>query len=176
MSKTLLVCMMFALSSVSVWAKEDCGPEAIGVTEEALAQKYFYTGTCHFRNNDYAEAAQSWTKLANLESVNADDQSLQIDVLNNLGYLLFFGYGVEADQREALNYWHKAVGLGHDESEYHLCHAYGDADEATFDKAKAQTHCDNAFSLYSNMTDMNDDHKTILKQITFYRNQVNEPK
>lgn len=73
------------------------------------------------------------------------NEELKVDVLNNLGYMKFFGFGTEKDQRTAMSYWREAILLGHYEAEFHLCHAYVNKEEPTFHLAKARKHCELAF-------------------------------
>lgn len=152
-------------------AKEDCSLEALDLDESSnIAEILFYTGTCHYRNEDYELAVKNWSELSALKNIDPEYEELQIDTLNNLGYMKFFGYGTPEDKDIALDYWKKAVLLGHLESEYHLCHAYADKEEPTYHLAKAQKHCKKALLIYKGMEDPDDE---ILRQIEEYSSQVN---
>ncbi|MCW8930880.1 MAG: sel1 repeat family protein [Gammaproteobacteria bacterium] len=169
--KYLMLIIFFWLVQ-PVYAKEDCSLSGIELEEESNdAVKLYYTGTCHYRNKDYQMAAKQWKQLSQLNNVPREYEELQINVLNNLGYLMFFGYGVEKKQFEAVDYWQKAVSLGHTESEYHLCHAYADTKESTYNKLKAKQHCSKALLIYNGLEEKDDE---ILRQIKKYNNQVNE--
>ncbi len=103
--------LLFCMASAS-FGKDDCSLEGIDLSNtDDIAQRLFYTGTCHYRNKDYDKSAESWEKLAMIEEVNPDYKDLQIDVLNNLGYLRFFGYGVKENKEQAIEYWKKAHRL-----------------------------------------------------------------
>ena len=120
------------LISNTTFSKENCSDESIGLkNSSSLAEKLFYKGTCHYRNQEYRLSAKYWGDLSDLEDVEDRYEVLQIDSLNNLGYLKFYGLGIPEDKTGAVFYWKKAISLGHDESEFHLCHAYADKDEPT---------------------------------------------
>ncbi len=143
--------LFFALKS---FAKEDCELNKIGLDETSSdIEKYFYTGTCHYRNKDHHLSVKSWEKLAQLKVNSEKDEELKVDVLNNLGYMKFFGYGTETDKETAISYWREAIQLGHYEAEYHLCHAYGDDDQPTYNIAKARKHCEKARLIYKGKDD-----------------------
>lgn len=168
MKKCLPVFMLFL--SLNAHAGEPCDLTSIGLTaESALPRQLFYTGTCHYRNREYEAAARAWTRLAKLDAVPPAYTELQISSLNNLGYLLFFGYGINKDQQRAVAYWEKAVSLGHSEAEYHLCHAYADANESTYAPSRAVPHCRKAESIYATITHPSRDDRIILSQIRKYR-------
>ncbi len=94
-----LVAIALCLVVPSVIAKEDCSPAAIGIDEtSSQIAKYFYTGTCHYRNEDYQLSVENWELLVPLQASTADDEETKIDVLNNLGYMKFFGFGTDQDQ------------------------------------------------------------------------------
>lgn len=157
-------------------AKESCAPASVGLTPKSpLPERLFYTGTCHYRNAEYRQAVHLWIQLANLKKVDARFVELQIDVLNNLGYMMFFGYGIDEDKAKAIAYWKKAVSLGHTESEYHLCHAYADRDSPAYDPPRALPHCRKARLLYASRTLEKDDEKLILQQLNEYMLGLGEP-
>jgi len=156
-------------SASSEKPKEDCTFEAMGFNENSnIAQVYFYTGTCNYRNADYAEAAKYWKKLALLDDVDPEYQELQVTTLNNLGYLMFFGFGIKEDKQEALVYWHKGADLGEVETEYHLCHAYADKEVSTYNPEKGLIHCKKAKPFYDSIEEPDEDLITIRNQINRY--------
>ncbi len=118
---------------------------------------------------EYHLSAKYWGQLSALEGVAVEYEELQIDSLNNLGYLKFFGYGIDENKEEALNLWKKAILLGHYESEYHLCHAYADRDQPTFNYALAKKHCEKAFLIYNGMEEPDEE---ILGQIKKHRSEI----
>ena len=160
----ILVMLIFLFWVFPVMAKEDCSLEGIGLDEETnIAEKLYYTGTCHYRNKDYNKAAKKWQMLGHMKNISAEFEGLQVDVLNNLGFLMFYGYGIEKNQFEAIDYWKKAVLEGHTESEYHLCHAYADIKEPTYNKQKAKKHCSKALLIYKGMDVKDEEILTVLK-------------
>lgn len=166
-----LFLIISVLVSTSIFAKEDCSLKGVDLDETSnIAERLFYTGTCHYRNEDYALAAKAWKELSYLKNVESEYQYLQIDVLNNLGYLMFFGYGVPKEQNKALSFWKKAITLGHYESEYHLCHAYADKKQPSYNLFKARKHCEKALLIYNGMEKKDVEILNILKK---YNSQVN---
>ena len=140
--------LLLSIAAAS-FAKEQCDPESIGLDKDSSEiERYFYTGTCHYRNKDYSLAVKNWENIASIKPEVATDEELKIDVLNNLGYMKFFGFGTEKDQETAILYWQEAILLGHYEAEFHLCHAYADKEERTFNLAKARKHCEKARLIY----------------------------
>ena len=163
--------IVFLFYSLTAIAKEDCSLKGIELDESSnIAEKLFYTGTCHYRNEDHSLSANAWKELAKLKNIEPEYKDLQIDVLNNLGYLLFFGYGIEKNQSEAMGYWKQAISMGHTESEYHLCHAYADSEESTYNVQAAKKHCEKALLIYKGMEEPD---QVILKQIEKYNSEVN---
>lgn len=165
-----ILALIFLLLAVSAFGKENCGYEAIGIEKNSSEiNKYFYTGTCHYRNKNYLLAVKNWEKITQLSPQAADDEELKIDVLNNLGYMKFFGIGTETDKDKAMSYWLEAIQLGHYEAEYHLCHAYADSSQPTYDVAKARKHCEKAKLIYKGKDDSDPE---ILKSIQSYLDKV----
>ena len=160
---------MLGLSQVCN-ATEDCGPASIGLDQSSSQiESYFFTGTCHFRNEDYALAVENWEQLSQLRPATVADEELKIDVLNNLGYMKFYGFGTEQQQDDAVTLWQEAIALGHDEAEYHLCHAYADCQQSTYNKSSARMHCRKAYLVYNGQEQPN---KKILAKIEFYLEQL----
>lgn len=156
--------------TANAYSKEDCSLEALNLSNRSnIAERLFYTGTCHYRNQDYQLSAQAWQQLAEHNAVDREYQELQIDVLNNLGYLMFFGLGIEKNQAKAIEYWKKAISLGQTESEYHLCHAYADRSQPTYDRDNAKIHCKKAILIYRGMQPRDEE---ILSYIEKYYEQV----
>ena len=157
-------------TSFLAYGKEDCSLEALKLSNKSnIEERLFYTGTCHYRNKDYAYSAKAWKQLADMDNVDKEHLKLQVDVLNNLGYLMFFGLGIEKSQYKAIEYWKKAITLGQTESEYHLCHAYADNKQSTYNREKAQMHCKKALLIYRGMDPRDDE---ILSLIEAYYEKV----
>lgn len=169
--KILLVCML--LMPCLAFAKESCKLEDIKLSMESpIAERLFYEGTCHYRNQEYSKAVFLWKELSELRDLDAQYAELQIDVLNNLGYMLFFGYGIDENKEEALKYWDMAISMGQTESEYHLCHAYADREVSTYNPVKAKPHCEKAKLIYQGMDKRKPDEEIVLKQIKKYLQQL----
>lgn len=168
-----LISLILLLSSPFALAGEICSLEEIKLTaDSAQEEKLFYTGTCYYRYEQYEKSVALWRELSQLKAVAPEYVELQINVLNNLGYMLFFGYGVDENKAEAIAYWNKAIGLGHTEAEYHLCHAYADSEVSTYNPTKALPHCEKAKLIYQGMEEKNKDEKIILEQINKYLNHL----
>lgn len=165
------ICSLLILFSTTVASKESCLPEDIGIgADDDKAEFLFYTGTCHYRNEDYELSVKYWSELSAIEKVAPEYEELQINVLNNLGYMKFFGFGTPEDKATAMQHWKKAVSLGHDEAEFHLCHAYADEKEATYNLARAKKHCHRALVIYEGKEDPDEE---TLQSIRHYNSIVN---
>lgn len=152
------------------YGKEDCSLKSLTLNNGSnIAERLFYTGTCHYRNEEYTQSAILWKQLADMDNVDKEYKKSQVDVLNNPGYLMFFGLGVDKDQFKAIAYWKKAITLGQTESEYHLCHAYADNKEPTYNREKAQMYCAKALLVYRGMEPRNEQ---ILSLVEGYYEQV----
>ena len=158
---------------VSAFGKEICSLEELDMNAETyVVERLYYTGTCHYRNKNYNLSAESWRELAHMENVKPEFKELQVNSLNNLGFLLFLGYGVNKNQASAVEYWAKAVSLGHQESEYHLCHAYAGKDDKTYNPQLAKVHCNKAEAIYRSIEEKDDEDKEILRQIKSYQESL----
>ena len=168
MKYIISIAILFVSSVAS--SQEDCSPESIGLESSShIIEKLFYSGTCHYRNEEYDLSAKYWGELSELKNVEEEYQELQIDSLNNLGYLKFYGYGIAEDKEAAVSYWKKAILLGHYESEFHLCHAYADKDEPTYNYSLGKKHCEKAFLIYNGMEKPD---KEIMASIKKYRSKL----
>lgn len=165
-----LVCAIALFTAAEAFSSESCDRDSLGIEEESSEiEGFFYTGTCHYRNEDYGLSVENWEKVASLEPISSEDEELKVDVLNNLGYMKFFGYGTLRDQQTAISYWREAILLGHYEAEYHLCHAYADRNQLTFDLAKARKHCEKARLIYKGKEDSD---PSILSDIETYLEKI----
>ena len=167
--KFLIVLITLIIAPVS-FAKEKCDLASIGLDESTShIEQLFYTGTCHYRNKDYALSVESWERLSQLEPHNTAEKQLKVDVLSNLGFMKFYGLGTRKDQALALSLWKESIAIGHEEAEYHLCHAYADSKESTYHLENARKHCQKAHSIYKSQ-----DHAdvAILSEIEFYLESI----
>jgi TPR repeat protein len=163
------ILIFLCLISFSTAAKESCGLNDIGLdNESSKVEELYYIGTCHYRNEDYEKAAANWSVLISNSETSDSDNELIIDANNNLGYLLFFGFGVKQNHYKALKHWSYAISLGHTESEFHLCHAYADKSQPTFSLKQAKMHCKKAQLIYQGLKEPDEDEKLMLKQIKSY--------
>lgn len=160
---------LIMLVSFSLQAEETCSLNELDLTVDSpSAEKLFYVGTCYFRNKNYELAAKQWSELVTTSNISTEFNKLKIDANNNLGYLLFFGYGVAENKTQALTHWKYAISLGHSESEYHLCHAYADKKQPTYNVKKALVHCKKAKLIYQEIGEPDEDEKIMLGHIKKY--------
>lgn len=164
--------LLAALFSGSALSKEVCDSRSLNLDDGASKiQKYFYTGTCHYRNEEYTLAVDNWLKIKNLVPNNEEDPELKIAILNNLGYMMYFGFGIEMDTNTAIEYWRESAELGEDESNYHLCHAHADDTEPTFNPEVAKEYCNKALAIYSEHQQPD---TQILEDIRYYLKLLDE--
>jgi TPR repeat protein len=109
-------------------------------------------GVAAYKKRNYSEAAAQWAR-----SVARGDT----EAMNNLGYLLYNGYGVDKDTDRAIKLWQVASEAGESESQWHLGGAYetGIGVERNPSKAYAWYQCAIETASY-NSTAANKDHNT----------------
>jgi len=133
----------------------------------------FYRGTAAYRAEQYALAADYWNKVIAPQKVTAPDALLQSFSYNNLGYLSFFGYGLAVDQPKAIRYWLQAMKSGDAEPVYHLCHAYAEVGQLTYNRKLAITYCPEALRRYQAISDKTPSDINIMGQIQEYMKPLN---
>jgi TPR repeat protein len=79
------------------------------------SESSYNLGVEAYKKRNYSEAARQWTS-----SVGNGD----IEAMNNLGYLLYNGYGVVKDTDRAVQLWKVAAEAGESEAQWHLGAAY----------------------------------------------------
>ena len=85
-------------------------------------------GVHAYQKKDYSQAALQWKK--SVARGNAD-------AMNNLAFLLYYGYGVTKDLDAAIDLWRVASFAGNSESQWHLGNAYKDGVGVQQDGVKA---------------------------------------
>ena len=101
LKKTALLSLLLALSFNAAAASRDI--------------KEYNLGVDAYRAKNYTEARRHWNK--------AVDQGVR-DAYNNLGFLLYNGFGGDQDTVRAVALWRDAAMLGNAESQWHLASAY----------------------------------------------------
>jgi hypothetical protein len=79
------------------------------------AETPYNLGVVAYKKRDYTEAAAQWSKAVDQKDTEA---------MNNLGYLLYNGFGVAKDTDRAVKLWRVAAAAGDSESQWHLGRAY----------------------------------------------------
>ena len=134
----------------------------------------FFSGTQSFRDASYAAASSSWQALVDLEEVPSEFERYKTNAYNNLGFLYFQGWGVQKDRDRAVNYWKVAAKVGHEESEYHLCHAYGDPLGPTPNPPLALEYCKEALHRYLQLTERRSVQEKIVDQLKRFISELEE--
>ncbi len=167
-SRWMLSALCAALVACSTAPDDPCELAAASSYPQDHPACFFYTGTDHYRSERYAEAQAVWQELIALPAED-EDRRLFAAARNNLGYLLFNGLGIEKDRAAAVELWKAAAAMGHEEAEYHLCHAYIDAPKPLGDPAAAVLHCDKAQALYQGMAERTEAQESVLAEVERYR-------
>jgi TPR repeat protein len=81
----------------------------------APIQTPYNLGVAAYKKRDYSEAATQWSKAVDQKDTEA---------MNNLGFLLYNGFGVPKDVDRAVKLWRVAAAAGESESQWHLGRAY----------------------------------------------------
>ena len=109
-------------------------------------------GVAAYKKKDYSVAATQWAKAVALDDTKA---------MNNLGFLLYNGYGVDKNVARSMELWRKAAATGESESQWHLGRAYetGVGAERNLSIAFAWYRCSIA-TVSENLTANTRDHAT----------------
>jgi TPR repeat protein len=99
-----------------------------GCAAAPSAESEYNQGVEAYRVKDYAAARLHWSKAV---------EERELSALNNLGYLLYYGLGGNADEARAVQLWTQAAELGHSESQWHLGRAYEDGTGTTHNLPQA---------------------------------------
>lgn len=101
----------------------------------APPESEYNRGVSAYRSKNYAAAREHWAKAIAVEHERS--------AKNNLGYLLYYGLGGEADINQAISLWTQAAEAGDRESQWHLGQAAEDGKgvEQSFTKAYAWYRC-----------------------------------
>jgi hypothetical protein len=100
----------------------------VGASDCLGAESPYNLGVDAYKARNYAEAATQWS--ASVARGNTD-------AMNNLGYLLYNGFGVKKDLVAALDLWRAAAFAGHSEAQWHLGNAYKSGIGVEHDRSKA---------------------------------------
>ena len=104
-------------ASTAVWKKLAafaCAAFLLGCAAAPVSESPYTLGAAAFKAHDYKEAAAQWSIAANAGDPMA---------MNNLGFLLFSGQGVEQDQPRAIGLWQASATAGVTESQMYLGYA-----------------------------------------------------
>lgn len=119
--------MRLTVALLMSWALLGCTESETAQAADSVETTY-NQGVEAYRAKDYAKAFAHWTHAAAYGEVNA---------LNNLGFLLYNGHGVETNHAAAIKLWRTASFAGHAESQWHLAAAYESGVGVEQDPAKA---------------------------------------
>lgn len=164
--RNLLILSVFLTSPT--FGTEACPLPELKDTPANSAACYFYRGTSAFREARYAQAAIYWKALIGLKSVAVEEEHLKISAYNNLGYLYFYGKGVEPNKKAAIEYWGFAMKSGNEEAAYHLCHAHADSKEATYNPKIALGYCKEGLRRYGLLKERGPELEEIVAQLKAY--------
>jgi TPR repeat protein len=127
-------------------------PKVPAPSERNRTETPYNLGVAAYKQKNYSEAAALWT-----QAVAQGDT----EAMNNLGFLLYNGYGVAKDTHRAVELWRVASAASESESQWHLGVAYetGVGVERSLSKAYAWYQCAIATAT-NNASAANKDHKT----------------
>ena len=89
----------------------------LGCATAVLGESSYNQGVDAYRAENYADARLHWSRSV---------EEGELYALNNLGYLLYYGLGGEADPGRAVSLWRKGALGGHSEAQWHLGRAFED--------------------------------------------------
>jgi TPR repeat protein len=155
-------------ATVEAYGDGSCQLEELKGTPANDPECYFYNGTAAFRAEDYKRAALFWKSLIGLESVPVEAEHLKVSAYNNLGFLYFYGHGVETNKKAAIEYWSHAMRSGNEESAYHLCHAFAEKKEPTYNPKVALGYCREGLRRYGLLKERDGQLDEIVRQLLAY--------
>ena len=105
---------------VSALMSTGCTPSSVSTATDqkrvvSQGDLTYEQGVEAYKREDYREAAIQWRQSVALGNRFA---------LNNLGYLAYYGHGMQADPSLAVDLWQKGAALGVSEAQWHLGIAY----------------------------------------------------
>ena len=104
--------------SVAAWRKFAafaCAALLLGCAAAPVDESPYALGAAAFKMHDYKQAAAQWS------IATGDGDPL---AMNNLGFLLSSGLGVEKDQPRAFELWKAAAAMGVAESQFYLGYSF----------------------------------------------------
>jgi TPR repeat protein len=104
------------------------GAMVLACAESAADDSAYNRGVDAYKKQDYAEALTQWS--ASVAKGN-------IDAMNNLGYLFYYGHGTDRAPQDAVQLWRVAAFAGQSEAQWHLATAYETGVGVEADAAKA---------------------------------------
>jgi len=100
----------------------------LACAESAAEDSAYNRGVDAYKRKDYAEALTQWSAAVTRGN---------IDAMNNLGYLLYYGHGVTRAPQDGVQLWRVAAFAGQSEAQWHLGKAYETGSGVEADAAKA---------------------------------------
>ena len=166
---TIALTLLLMIScSGNVMAEERCQLKELESVSASHPECLFYSGTAAFREENYSEAAHFWKTLISTQSIPIEYEHLKISAYNNLGYLYFFGHGVTPNKKAAIEYWMHATKAGNEEAPYHLCHAYAEEKEPSYNPGRALGFCKEALRRYELLEEHSEGTEEIVRQLKRY--------
>ena len=90
---------------------------------------------------------------------------------------MFYGLGIPENKSKAITYWNKAITLGHIKSECHLCHAYTDKKEPTYNSNLVKIHCKKALLICRGMDEKDEEALRVIEDfytaVKYYKKLLN---
>lgn len=162
------VAFVIAVAASHSSAQDGCIPPPSPSTTRAYVECLFFSGTQHFRGKEYPRALALWQQLAELPEMSAELEAYRLDAYNNVGFLLYMGWGTAPQRQKSLQLWQSAYKAGHAEATYHLCHFYGEPAEPEYEPALALRYCREALLRYKKLGDRPGQSEAVVKQLELY--------
>jgi len=131
---------------------------------ESPGQDEYNAGVDAWRKQDFSSARAHWTTALTLGGPD--------EAYNNLGFLLYYGQGGDAEPARALALWRKGAALSVSEAQLHLGDAYAEGTALPVDLVQAHAWYLCAQATARKATDQTDTENKILDEAIASANQL----
>ena len=134
LKRSALIVVFLCVTCTSGCNPEDACPS--GSPEAAIRDKLecqFALGRAAYAREDYKQAAEHWQKVVEMRPKSDYDKIIVAVAHGTLGYLFYYGKGVNIDRKRSVQLYRIAVRLGDLESRQHLGFAFSDKTNDFYD-------------------------------------------
>ena len=138
LKRSVFIVLFLCVTYTSGCNPKDACPS--GSSEAAirdLLECQFALGRAAYGREDYKQAAEHWQKVVEMRPKSEHDKVIVAVAYGTLGYLFYYGKGVNIDRERSVRLYKTAVRLGDLESRQHLGFAFSDKTNDFYDPVTA---------------------------------------